>query len=118
MTDLPRLRKRPLEADAATSGRAANEIDTVGCATVSYSSEDPAHPVEHLLDGRSGPGATRWMSARPDTIEHLVVEFDRPQTISRLVYEVEEATRERTSMKSSLTATGCMHGWTGARSGC
>jgi len=96
MTDIPRLRKRPLEADAAASGRAANEIDIAGCATVSYSSEDPAHPVEHLLDGQSGPGATRWMSARPDTIEHLVVEFDQPQTISHLMYEVEEATRERT----------------------
>ena len=36
------------------------------------------------------------MSARPDTIEHIVLEFDQPQTISRLVYEVEEATRERT----------------------
>jgi hypothetical protein len=36
------------------------------------------------------------MSVRPDTIEHLVVEFDQPQTISRLMYEVEEATRERT----------------------
>ena len=36
------------------------------------------------------------MSARADTIEHIVLEFDRPQTISRLVYEVEEATRERT----------------------
>ena len=96
MTDIPRLRKRPLEADAAGSGRAANEIDIAGYATVSYSSEDPAHPVEHLLDGQSGPGATRWMSARPDTIEHLVVEFDQPQTISRLMYEVEEATRERT----------------------
>jgi hypothetical protein len=94
MTDIPRLRKRPLEADG--SGRAANEIDIAGCATVSYSSEDPAHPVEHLLDGQSGPGATRWMSARFDTIEHLVVEFDQPQTISRLMYEVEEATRERT----------------------
>jgi F5/8 type C domain len=96
MTDIPRLRKRPLEADAAASGRAANEIDIAGCATVSYSSEDPAHPVEHLLDGQSGPGATRWMSARADTIEHIVLEFDRPQTISRLVYEVEEARRERT----------------------
>ena len=94
MTDIPRLRKRPLEADAAASGRAANEIDIAGC--VSYSSEDPAHPVEHLLDGQSGPGATRWMSARADTIEHIVLEFDRPQTISRLVYEVEEARRERT----------------------
>ena len=94
--DSPRLRKRPLEADAAAGGRAANEIDIAGCATVSYSSEDPAHPVEHLLDGRSGPGATRWMSTRPDTTERIVVEFDQPQTISRLVYEVDEATRERT----------------------
>jgi F5/8 type C domain len=96
MTDIPRLRKRSLEADAAASGRAASEIDIVSRATVSYSSEDPDHPVEHLLDGQSGPGATRWMSARADTIEHIVLEFDRPQTISRLVYEVEEATRERT----------------------
>jgi F5/8 type C domain len=96
MTDIPRLRKRPLEADAAASGRAANEIDIVSRATVSYSSEDPAHPVDNLFDGRSGPGATRWMSARVDTIEHIVLEFDQPQTISRLVYEVEEATRERT----------------------
>jgi hypothetical protein len=96
MTDIPRLRKRPLEADAAASGRAANEIDIVSRATISYSSEDPTHPVEHLLDGQSGPGATRWMSARADTIEHVVLEFDRPHTISRLVYEVEEPARERT----------------------
>src|SRR5215471_11177137 len=54
------------------------------------------HPVEHLLDGNSGPGATRWISARPDTIEQILVEFDRPQAISRLVYEVEEEERERT----------------------
>ena len=96
MTNLSRLRKRSLEADAAASAQAAGEIDIAGCATIAYSSENPAHPVEHLLDGRSGPGATRWISARPDTIEHIVVEFDQPQTISRLVYEVEEAERERT----------------------
>ena len=93
---LSRLRKRPLEADAATSARAAGEIDIAGCATIAYSSENPAHPVEHMLDGRCGPGATRWISARPDTVEHIVVEFDRPQAISRLVYEVEEAMRQRT----------------------
>jgi hypothetical protein len=96
MTEPSRLRKRPLEADAATIARAADEIDIAGCATIAYSSEDPAHPVEDLFDGRSGPGATRWMSARPDTLEHIVVEFDKPQTITRLVYEVEEAMRERT----------------------
>src|SRR5438477_6271857 len=96
MTDRSRLRKRPLETDATTNARAAGEIDIAGCATIAYSSEDPAHPVEHMLDGRSGPGATRWISARPVTTEHIVIEFDRPQTISRLVYEVEETMRERT----------------------
>ena len=62
MTDRSRLRKRPLETDAATNARAVGEIDIAGCATIAYSSEDPAHPVEHMLDGRSGPGATRWIS--------------------------------------------------------
>ena len=96
MTEPSRLRKRPLEANAATIARAADEIDIPGCATAAYSSEDRAHPVENLFDGHSGPGATCWMSARPDAIEQIVVEFDQPQRISRLVYEVEEATRERT----------------------
>jgi hypothetical protein len=75
---------------------ATGEIDLAGCATIVYSSEQPDHPVDHLLDGHSGPGATRWISARPDTIEHILVEFNRPPTISRLVYDVEEAERERT----------------------
>jgi hypothetical protein len=96
MTDPSRLRKRPLEADAAASARAAGEIDIAGCATIAYSSENPARPVDHMLDGRCGPGATRSVSARPDTVEHIVVEFDRPQATSRLVYEVEETMRERT----------------------
>lgn len=91
-----RLRKRQLEPDGAMRARAADEIDIVGCATIAYSSENPAHPIEHLLDGHSGPGATRWISARPDVIEQIVVEFDQPQTISRFVYEVEEAGSERT----------------------
>ena len=92
----PSLRKRPLEADQATSPAAADEIDIASCATIAYSSEDPAHPVEHLLDGCSGPGGTRWISARPDVTDHIVVEFDLPQTISRLLYEVEEVVHERT----------------------
>ena len=96
MTNLSRLRKRLLEADVATSTRAADEIDIAGSATIAYSSENPSHPVELLLEGRSGLEATRCIGARPDTIEHMIVEFDQPQAISRLVYEVEEAERERT----------------------
>jgi len=101
------LRKRQLEPDGATRARAADELDIASCATIAYSSENPAHPVEHLLDGRSGPGATRWISARPDVIEQIVVEFDQPQTISRLVYEVEEAGRERTQeVRVEVSADG------------
>ena len=96
MMNLSQLRKRPLAADGQANAGAADEIDIAGCATMAYSSEAPGHPVEHLLDGHSGTGATHWISARPDTIEHILVEFDRPQTISRLVYEVEEAEKERT----------------------
>ena len=96
MTSLSRLRKRLLEAEPTTSAGTDNEIDIVGCATIAYSSEDPAHPIEHAFDGRDGPGVTRWTSARPDTVERIIVEFDEPQPISRLVYEVEEAVRERT----------------------
>jgi hypothetical protein len=96
MTSLSRLRKRLLEAEPTTSADTDNEIDIVGCATIAYSSEDPAHPIEHAFDGRHGPGVTRWISARPDTVERIIVEFDEPQPISRLVYEVEEAVRERT----------------------
>ncbi|HKD39985.1 MAG TPA: hypothetical protein VKB87_06810 [Myxococcaceae bacterium] len=85
-----------METDPASAARAPGEIDIAACATVAYSSEDRDHPVENLFDGHSGPGGTRWLSARPDTIERIVVEFDHPQTISRLVYEVEETVRERT----------------------
>ena len=90
------LRKRQIEAAKATDARAEGDIDIGNCATIIYSSESPAHPVEYMLDSHRGPGATRWTSARSDVTEQIVLEFDKPQTISRLAYEVEERTRERT----------------------
>jgi hypothetical protein len=39
MTAPSPLRKRPLEADAATSVRDNDEIDIAGCATIAYSSD-------------------------------------------------------------------------------
>jgi F5/8 type C domain len=93
---LSSLRKRQLGTHEATIVEAAGELDVVSCATIGFSSEDSAHPVEHLFDGSSGPGATRWTAACPDRIEQILVEFDSPQTLSRLLYEVEEAERERT----------------------
>jgi hypothetical protein len=44
----------------------------------------PAHPVEHLLDECTGPGASRWAAAQPNNVEQLVVELDPPQPVARL----------------------------------
>jgi hypothetical protein len=73
-----------------------HEIDLNSQATIHYSSEDPAHPLEHMLDGSSGRGATRWVGARADVTEELLLEFDEPQAISHVAFEVEEPQVERT----------------------
>jgi hypothetical protein len=64
-------------------------------AVVAYSWEDPAFPVDHLFDGRDGPGGTCWRG-REDTAELIVLEFDQAQHISRVIYEAEERQRSRT----------------------
>lgn len=94
MSDMaPRVRKRQLGAEPEVGDGA---IDLAAAATLAYSSEDPAHPVENAIDGRGGPGGTFWRAAQPDTTEQIVVELDRPLTLARLVYEVEERERART----------------------
>jgi hypothetical protein len=89
------VRKRRLDQ----SGKADDDsapIDLTRLATIAYSSEDPAHPVEHLLDARVGPGGSRWAAAKIDSVEQIIIEFDQPQSVTRLVYEVEDTERERT----------------------
>ena len=95
-TDNVRIRKRLMSEQGSTPPERPGEIDIASHATLVYSSEDPDHPLEHLIDGDCGRGATRWASARPNTTERIVLEFDRPQQISCLVYEVEECRQERT----------------------
>jgi len=89
------VRKRRLE-DSAPRGIAAGKLDLAHVATLAYSSEAPDHPVECMLDGHGGPGGTRWVAAEPNAPATLVVEFDQPQAVSRLIYEVEETATERT----------------------
>jgi F5/8 type C domain len=92
-----RIRKRlTSEQHSSRSPDESGEIDIISCATLVYSSEDPDHPLEHLVDGQYGRGSTRWASARRNVTERIVFEFDQPQRISRLVYEVEECGQERT----------------------
>ena len=95
--DRPTLRKRLLvPEDQAPEDRPSGALDLAAIAMVAVSSEDAAHSVEHLLDESVGPGATHWRSARADMTEQIVFEFDQPQAVSRIIYEVEETARERT----------------------
>lgn len=88
-----RVRKRRLGPEPEPAG---GGLDLAALSTLAYTSEDPAFPVEHLVDGRDGPGGTAWRAAKPDTTEQVVVELDAPHTLTRLVYEVEERERTRT----------------------
>jgi hypothetical protein len=93
----PRIRKRLIgEASVPGVPSPSREIQVAAHATIHYSSEDPAHPIEHLFDGASGRGATRWVSARPGATQEILLEFDEAQHISRLIYDVEERQLERT----------------------
>ena len=89
------LRKRRLRQPTEPEDDSA-PLNLASVVTIDYSSEDPAHPVEHLLDEHTGPGGSCWAAAQADTTEQLVLVFDRPQSVTRLVYEVEETERERT----------------------
>lgn len=74
----------------------AGEIDISSHAVLAYTSDDPDHPIENLIDGSHGRGSTFWTGAAPNTTERIVVEFDQPQSVSCMIYEVEECSCERT----------------------
>jgi hypothetical protein len=95
-TETPGTRKRLMSEQSLRPPERSGEIDIANRATLAYSSEDPAHPVEHLIDGHYGRGSTHWASARTNATERIVLEFDHPLQISCLVYEVEECWQERT----------------------
>src|SRR5436309_568789 len=95
-TDTPRMRRRLMSNEIPMPAGSAGEIDIARHASLAYWSEDPNHPLEHLIDGHFGPGATRWASTRRDATEYIVLEFDHVQRVSRLIYEVEECRQQRT----------------------
>ena len=90
------LRKLLLsEAPKDLSG-AGDEIDLRACATLHFSSAHPDHPVDHLFDGHTGEGATRWVSGRRDRSETILLVFDEPTDITRCAFEAEERELVRT----------------------
>lgn len=105
--DVPRVRKYLISEHRPMVAETSGEIDIPSSAALAYSSEDPHNPLEHFIDGRCGAGATHWASARPNVTEQIVLEFDHPQRISRLVYEVEECCHPRTQqVRVEVSADG------------
>ena len=91
-----KLRKEPLGQDAARPADPTREIDVAAGAVVRYTSEDPDYPVDHIFDRMDGPNGTRWLAAVADAPQTLLIEFDRPRSLSRIRYEVVETDAERT----------------------
>ena len=83
------LRKQIIKPFPASPAPNPGEIDIVAAATVLVTSEQPEHPVDHVFDERRGRGGSRWIAGEPGEQEMILV-FDVPQTIHRVLLEVEE----------------------------
>jgi hypothetical protein len=89
------LRKHRLTPSLPTPEPRPDEIDIAATATVYMSSEDEAYPVEYAFDQRRGPGGSRWSAADPGE-QTLLLVFDKPQPIRRILLGVEENEVSRT----------------------
>ena len=90
------VRKRLLPKESENSVAFAGEIDIARQAVLAYTSDDPGHPIDNLIDGHYGRGSTFWAGATPNTTERIIVEFDQPQSVAWMIYEVEESAYART----------------------
>ena len=89
------LRKQIIKVPTTSPALLEGQIDVVAVATVLVTSEDPDHPVDHAFDSQSGPGGTRWVAGGPGE-QVLILAFDDPQPIRRVMLEVEEREVART----------------------
>jgi hypothetical protein len=89
------LRKQIIKPSPAAPIPMPGEIDIAAVATVLVTSEDPCHPVDHAFDQQRGPGGSRWVAGEPGE-QTLILDFDAPQTIRRILLIVEEPGVART----------------------
>ena len=100
------LRKEILTTQPITSAQRAHQKDIASIATVLVTSEDPDHPIDHVFDGQRGPGASRWIAAQPGE-QTLILAFDAPQMIRKVLVEIEEPNISRTQeMDVSVSSDG------------
>ena len=100
------LRKQIIKAQADPPATMPGEIDIAAVATVQVTSEDPGHPVDHAFDGNRGPGGSRWVAGEPGE-QTVILTFDAPQAIHRVILEVEEPEVARTQeLQLALSTDG------------
>ena len=100
------LRNQIIRAPAAVSAPTPDEIDIAAVATVLVTSEAAEHPVDHAFDAHRGPGGSRWVAGEPGE-QVLILAFDAPQAIRRVVLEVEEWEVARTQeLQLAFSADG------------
>jgi hypothetical protein len=71
------------------------EINVVSAATLLVTSEHLEHPVDHAFDSHRGLGGTRWIAGEPGE-QTVIVAFDAPEAVGRVILEVEEPEVVRT----------------------
>src|SRR5438093_6422075 len=87
------LRKQILPSPLIPSSRRGKDVACV--ATVFVTSEDPDHPIDYAFDGRRGPDGSRWIAGNVGE-QTLILAFDAPQTIYKVVVDIDEPDVART----------------------
>ena len=85
------LRKHIVKVSPSHPIPQPGEMDIAATATVQVTSEDPAHPIDNVFDHRRGPGGSRWVAEEPGE-QTLILAFDTPQSITRLLWKLRNQT--------------------------
>ena len=100
------LRKQIIAVATALTDPLVGRIDVAAVATVLVTSEAHEHPVDHAFDHLTGPGGSRWVAGELGE-QVLILAFDAPQAIHRVVLEVEELAVARTQeLQLAVSADG------------
>jgi hypothetical protein len=100
------LRKQVLTTHPIVPAPRASEKDIATIATVLVTSEDPDHPIDHVFDDQRGPGASRWIAGESGE-QTVILAFDAPQTIQKVLVEINEPDISRTQeMEVSVSTDG------------
>jgi hypothetical protein len=68
---------------------ATDTLDIAGRASVEVTSENELYPIDHVFDGRSGPGGSCWVAGTPGP-QTILLRFHAPTNIENLTIESEE----------------------------